>query len=266
VDIEDAVARADEVFVLLSDSVIPGCFAERIAPRLRAGSAICFASGYALAYKLITPPAGVDVLMIAPRMSGAGVRECHQSKTGFVSYVSVEVDATGRARDRLLALAHGFGALRGAAVEVTAEREALVDLLVEQTFGVYLGLAMQTAFHSGVEAGIAPEVMALELYMSGEMARTMQDFADRGFFASLTNHGLTALYGGFLRTSEVDIAAMQGMFRAAIEDIRNGGFAEKFQREQADGMPTITAIRELIKGDDPMSRAEQSVRAALAGS
>ncbi len=44
-DIDQAVAAADIVFVLLPDEVIPNCFREQIKPNLRPDAAVCFASG-----------------------------------------------------------------------------------------------------------------------------------------------------------------------------------------------------------------------------
>jgi ketol-acid reductoisomerase len=261
----DAAAQADEVFVLLPDEVIPGAFAAEVAPCVQAGAAVCFASGYVLANALVTPPPGVDVLLIAPRMSGALVRQRYLSGAGFYSCVSAEADVTGGAWPRLLALARAAGSLRRGALELPAAQEALLDLLIEQTFGVYLGLGVQLAFRVGVEAGLPPEALVLELYMSGEMAQTIEAFATDGFFGSLGHHGLTALYGGFIRTGEVDNQGMERLYRAVADDIRSGGFAARFQREMADGYPTVTAIRQLINGDNPISAAERRVRAALDG-
>src|SRR6266511_1819841 len=56
--IGEAVATAD-VYVLIPDEVIPEVFREDVAPRLRPGACVCFASGYVLAYGLVVPPGGV---------------------------------------------------------------------------------------------------------------------------------------------------------------------------------------------------------------
>jgi ketol-acid reductoisomerase len=261
----DAAAQGDLVWVLLPDEVIPDCFGRDIAPRIRDGAAVCFASGYVLAYGLVTAPPGIDVLLLAPRMSGGLVRQQYLAGEGFYSCVSAETDASGAGWKRLLALAAAVGSLRRGAIGLPAAQEALLDLLIEQTFGVYLGLGMQLAFRIGVEAGLPAEALVLELYMSGEMAKTIEAFAAEGFFGSLRGHGLTALYGGFTRTGEVDNEGMERMFRAAAGDIRSGGFARRFQHELADGYPTVKAIQEMIAGSDPMTAAERKVRAALDG-
>src|SRR6266542_3477990 len=178
--------------------------------------------------------------------------------------VSVERDATGKAKARLLGLAGAAGSLRRGALELTAAKEALLDLFVEQGFGAYLGVAMQSAFQVGTQAGLPAEAMVVELYMSGEMARTLQAFADNGFFKSVTWHGLSAAYGGFLRTTEIDMAAMQRHFGEILADIQSGGFARRFQDEQANGYPTLAAIQSITSGQDPMTKAEERVREALA--
>jgi ketol-acid reductoisomerase len=263
-DVASAVARADVVYVLISDEAIPACFAADIAPALRAESAVCFASGYCLAFDLVTPPADVDVLLLAPRMVGSAVHRAAAEDSSYIAYVNVERDASGSARPRLLALALAAGALDRGAFVVSASDEAAIDLLVEQTVGPYVGLALQLAFEIGVEGGLAPEAMVLELYQSGEMAETFRNFAERGFYRAVSEHGVTAQYGGYLRTLEVDSDAMRDQFRAVFEDIRTGGFARRLQAEGDDGYPALAVIEAITAGDDPMSRAEAAVRAALA--
>lgn len=263
VPIGDAVTRADIVFVLVADAIIPGCFSQDIAPNLRPGAALCFASGYVLAYHLIEPPGNVDMLLLAPRMPGRQVRRAYLEGSGYVSCLSAEADVTGRARSRLLALARAAGALRRGAYDMPAAKEALLDLLVEQTVGVYLGLGMQLAFRVGVDAGLPAEAMVLELYMSGEMSRTIETFGSEGFFKSVSHHGLTALYGGFARIADVDDEEMERTFRAAAEDIRSGAFAKRLQDEVAAGSPAINTIRGMLSAANPMSEAEARVRRAL---
>ena len=261
--IAGAVARGDVVYVLIPDEVMSECYVTAIEPALSPGKALCFASGYALAYDLVKPSGDVDVLMIAPRMLGEEVRRTYLEGTGFLSYVSVEHDATGSAWQRLLALAHAAGSLRRGAMCLTAESEALIDLFIEQSVGPYLGALIQTAFQVGTEAGLPPEALVLEMYMSGEMSRTFQTMADVGYFKSASWHGAVAQYGGFVRLADVELEPVQRMFRRALEDIRTGEFARKFQQEQEGGYQTVNAINELTSGNNPISDAEERVRAAL---
>jgi ketol-acid reductoisomerase len=264
-DIADAVAAAGLAYVLLPDEVMPDRFAADMLPHLRPGTALAFASGYVLAYGLIAVPDFVDVLLLAPRMLGEEVRRSYLDGTGFFGYVSVEQDASGEATCRLLALAHAAGCLRKGAMPLSARNEALLDLLIEQTVGPYLGTAIQMAFMMGVGAGLPAEAMVLEMYMSGEMSRTFQAFAEAGFMESVGWHGAVAQYGGFIRTLEVDREGMHRMFGAVLEDIRSGGFARRFQEEHAAGYPTVAAINAVKASGSLMTDAERRVRAALGG-
>ena len=245
-DIGEAVAAADIALVLLPDEEIGECFARHIGPRLRRSAAICFASGYALAFGFVAPPAGVDVLLFAPRMLGDEVRRTYLDGSGFFSYLSVERAATPRAWSRLLALAAASGSLRRGAMQLTAAQEAVLDLFIEQSVGAYLGTALQIAFQVGLGAGLPPEALVLEMYQSGEMARTFGAFAERGFFRSVGAHGMAAAFGGYLRTLELDRAAMEQHFTSIHQDIASGGFAARFQAERDQAYPVVELIRQVI--------------------
>ena len=248
------------VLVLLPDEVIPEAFAAQIAPALRPGAALVLASGYTLAYGLIAPPDGVDVVLMAPRMAGETARARFEAGQGFWAYVHVERDASGRAHGRMLGVAAGLGCLRAGALDVDARMEATIDLYIEQTVGPLLGAALLTAFEVGAAADIPPEVLVLEMYMSGELETVFRAFREEGFFRASESHGPTALYGGMLRTLELDRAPLFERFRAVLDDIRSGGFADRFQAERAAGYPTLGMARAMIHADSAMSRAEDAVR------
>jgi ketol-acid reductoisomerase len=221
---------------------------------------VCFASGYALAYGLVEAPALADVLLLAPRMLGDEVRGCYLDGTGFLSYVSVEQDASGQANERLLALALAAGSLRRGALRLSARQEATLDLLVEQGVGPYLGAAFQLAFAVGTEAGLPPEALVCELYMSGEMERVIRTMARVGFLESVRSHGLVAAYGGLWGMETIDLEGMERHFRAVLEHIDSGAFARRLQTEEAEGYPTLARLETVLDGDNPISAAERRVR------
>ena len=257
-----AAAEADVVFVLLPDEVIPEVFAQDVAPSLRPGSAIAFASGYSLAFNLVQPPDTVDVLLVAPRMAGAPARERYLSGQGFWACVNVEADRSGRARRRMLGLTEALGALRKGAIQMRAADEAALDLFVEQTVGPLLGAAIMTAFEVGRESGLPPEVLVMEMYMSGEMETVFRGFRETGFFRASDEHGPTAVFGGILRTFDLDREAMADRFRAVMQDIRSGEFARRFQDEARNGYPVLEVARGMIQGPSPITDAEERLRKA----
>lgn len=269
--IAEAVAASDIVLVLLPDEVIPEVFPADVAPNLAPGSALVFASGYNLAYDLIEPPAGVDVLLLAPRMAGENARQRYLNRQGFFAYVSVEQEGNGpagRAWKRLLGVADAAGVLRGGAFELDARREADLDLFVEQTLGAVVGVAVMSAFNLGVEAGIPPEAMVMEMYMSEEMEMVFRAFREQGFFKASDTHGPTALYGGFVRTMELMLSDLPGTFRQVLEQIQSGEFARRFQAEREAGYPTLEQAQAMTAEASPVTRpiveAEAHVREMLA--
>jgi ketol-acid reductoisomerase len=255
------VAASDEIiFLLLPDEVIPTVFASEVAPALRPGSAIAFASGYSLAYDLIHPPDTVDVLLVAPRMAGISARERYLAGEGFWACVGVEADRSGRAQQRMLALAEALGVLRVGAIEMSARVEAALDLFVEQSVGALLGMAIMMAFEVGREAGIPDEALVMEMYMSGEMEVVFRSFREAGFFRASEDHGPTAVFGGLTRTLEMDREAMMASFRTILEDIRSGGFARRFQDEARSGYPMLEVAKSMMHGPSPIAAAEERIR------
>lgn len=253
-------ATADVVYVLLPDEVIPEVFAREIAPALRPGSAVAFGSGYGLAFGLVRPPDTVDVLLVAPRMAGVAARTRYLAGEGFWACVGVEADRSGRAPSRMLGLADALGALRAGAIEMRAADEAALDLFIEQTVGPLLGTALIAAFEVGREAGLPPEALVMEMYMSGEMETVFGSFRETGLFRASEEHGPTAVFGGLVRTLEIDREAIVTRFRAVLDDIRTGAFARRFQEEAGNGYPVLGMAREMMHGPSPITEAEDRLR------
>lgn len=130
--IEEACSKATIVMCLLSDAAVIEQWPV-ISKNLKAGDALYFSHGFAIAWADRTgvePPKDVDVIMVAPKGSGASVRSMYLEGRGINSSFAVEQDATGRALDRTLALGIGIGS--GYLFETTFRREAVSDLTGER--------------------------------------------------------------------------------------------------------------------------------------
>src|SRR4029453_5976428 len=92
----------DVIMLLIPDEVMPEVYGRDVAPGLRAGKCVSFASGYKIPFDLLTPGPELDVFLIPPRMIGPGVRDRYVEGKGFPSFVGVHQDATGRAKGRML--------------------------------------------------------------------------------------------------------------------------------------------------------------------
>ena len=259
-----AATEGDVIMMLVPDEVAPQVFEGQIAPNLADGKVLDFASGYNIAFGHISPPANVDVVLVAPRMIGAGVRDLFVARRGFPCFIAVEQDASGRARAVALALAKGIGATRMGVVEVTFAQEAELDLFTEQCFGPAFGRVLTTAVDLLLEEGYPPEAVLLELYLSGEFAYTMQKIADLGLIEQTTLHSPTSQYGSMSRGLRFSLPELRDRMREGLDEIRSGAFAREWTAEQAAGYPMLEMLRGAAR-QIPLHKIEQDVRRAVFG-
>jgi len=226
-DIASAVKAADYHLLLVPDEIMPHLFEQEIGPHLHGGGAIVVASGYNISNKLLDYPGNVDVLMIAPRMIGTGVRSTYLDGTGFPSLVAVHHDATGRAGQVMLALAKAVGTLNRGAFQSSCDEETLCDLFNEHFGYVY---SLRRAYEVLVEAGASPEAALLEFWASGEEMELARVHMTHGLFHQLALHSQTSQYGQEVtgRLGEADERAERERLRKIIERIQNGTFAKEW--------------------------------------
>ncbi|MBK8047591.1 MAG: hypothetical protein IPK16_10990 [Anaerolineales bacterium] len=72
--IRQAAEAGDILLILTTDESQPLIWAEEIAPGVKPGKTLVWASGYNVCFDLIPLPKDVDVIMVAPRMIGVDVR------------------------------------------------------------------------------------------------------------------------------------------------------------------------------------------------
>jgi ketol-acid reductoisomerase len=248
--------------LLIPDEIMPALFNTEIAPYLKPGAAVDLASGYTVAFGQLAPPPGVDLILLAPRMIGAGVRDLYIAGQGFPAFIGVEQDASGQARDLVLALAKGIGATRMGVVEVTFAQEAALDLFTEQCFGPAFGAVLTSSINLLLDEGYPPEAVLLELYMSGEFAYTLGKIAQMGLIEQATLHSGTSQYGSMSRGIRFQLPELRARLREGLENIQSGAFAREWAEEQAEGAPTLEILKEQARAM-PLHAMEQELRAAL---
>lgn len=262
--IAEAAKRADIVFLLLPDEVAPEIYEKDIAPNLHPGAALNFASGYNITYGFIKPAADLDVIMVAPRMIGRGVRETYENGTGFPTFVVVNQDATGHAREIAVGLAKALGSTKTGAIEVTFNDETYLDLMSEQAIWPLIMNVLVTAFDFFQEKGLPAEAILTEMYMSKEPMVMMEKMADMGLFKQLPLHSRTSQYGQMSRFKMVDNSAMRAFIEEQYNHIVNGDFAREWEEVKAGGMKEFDQLwAETEKL--PISVVEAEVRKNLSG-
>ncbi len=131
-EVEEAAKKGTIVQFLLSDAGQISLW-PTLKPQITKGKALYFSHGFGITFKEqtgIIPPADVDVILAAPKGSGTSVRRLFLQGKGINSSYAVYQDATGRARERAIALGIGIGS--GYLFETDFKREVYSDLTGER--------------------------------------------------------------------------------------------------------------------------------------
>lgn len=262
VDAAAAVDRSDVVILGLPDEDIGRVYDEEIATRLRDGQALGFVHGFAVRFGLVKAPAGVDVIMVAPKGPGTLVRSVYERGGGLSCIVAVEQDASGHARDRALAWGLGVGGGRGGMMQATFAQECESDLFGEQA--VLCGGVqelMKIAFELLVEAGVPDELAYFECIHEVKQVVDLQ-YTDglAGMRRRISN---TAEYGGLTRGPRIVDDSVRARMRDVLGEVRDGTFAREWIAECTAGKKQLAAM-EAAEAAHPSEPAGRAVRALAA--
>ncbi|MBN8807617.1 MAG: ketol-acid reductoisomerase [Sphingomonas sp.] len=237
-----AAAWADLVMMMAPDEHQAAIWHADVAPHLRPGSALAFAHGLAIHFKLIVPPPGIDVVMIAPKGQGHGVRAEFVKGGGMPCLIAVEQDATGRALPLAVSYAAAIGGGRSAILETSFREECETDLFSEQAV-LCGGLThlITAGFETLTEAGYAPELAYFECLH--EMKLIVDLLYARGIAEMRTKISNTAEYGDITAGPRIITPEVRAEMKRILADIQSGDFTRKFVAESAAGYPELTAAR-----------------------
>lgn len=257
--VADAAKLADFIMVLLPDEVQRAVYTESIEPGLAEGNVLAFAHGFNINFAQIVPPAGVDVVMVAPKGPGHLVRRTYEQGQGVPALFAIYQDASGQARDRAMAYAKGIGGTRAGILETTFREETETDLFGEQVV-LCGGLSelIKSGFETLVEAGYQPELayfeclhevkLIVDLIVEGGLA-TMRD--------SISN---TAEYGDYTRGPRIITDETRAEMRKILKEIQTGQFAREFVLENMSGKAGFNAVRRR-EAEHPIEEVGKDLRA-----
>ena len=258
----EATAWADVIVILAPDQHQRGLYAEDIAPNLTDGKALVFGHGFNIRFGYIKPPAGVDVMLVAPKGPGHTVRREYVAGRGVPVIVAVEQDATGSAWDLAWSYSKGLGGLRAGGIVTTFTEETETDLFGEQA--VLCGgtsQLIQYGFEVLTEAGYQPEIAYFEVLH--ELKLIVDLIHEGGIAKQRWSVSDTAEYGDYVSGPRVITPDVKKNMEAVLADIQSGAFAERFIGDQDAGAPEFTALRE--KGEShPIEATGQKLRALFA--
>jgi ketol-acid reductoisomerase len=258
----EACAEADLIMVLAPDQVQRHLYKDDIEPNLKDGDALFFGHGFNIRFGYITPPANVDVCMVAPKGPGHLVRRQFQEGRGVPCLVAVEQDPSGNGLALGLSYAKGIGGTRPGTLKTTFTEETETDLFGEQAVlcGGVSALVL-AGFETLTEAGYQPEAayfeclhelkLIVDLMYEGGLAKMRWSISD------------TAEYGDYTRGPRVVTAETKAEMKRILGEIQDGTFAREFIAEDDAGRPQFTKYREEAAAQ-PIEEVGERLRGLMA--
>jgi ketol-acid reductoisomerase len=240
--VADAASEADVIMLLAPDTAQPAIYRDAVAQALAPGKMLMFAHGFNIRYDTITPPATVDVAMVAPKSPGHRVRELFIEGEGTPALLAVHQDATGQARALALSYAKALGCTRAGVLETTFAEETETDLFGEQTVlcgGV--SALVKAGFETLVEAGYQPEVAYFECLHE---LKLIVDLMYRGGLNYMRySVSDTAEHGDYTGGPRIVTEQTRQAMRQILHEIQDGTYAKTWIAENDHGRPQFSETR-----------------------
>jgi ketol-acid reductoisomerase len=261
VPVVEAASRGNLVMVLVPDERHREVWEGELSDGVAEGDMVLFGHGFSIHYGEVTPPAGVDVGMVAPKGPGHLVRRQFTEGSGVPGLIAVAQDASGSARALALAYAKGIGCTRGGVIETTFKDETETDLFGEQA--VLCGGAselVQAGFETLVQAGYDPEMAYFEcLHELKLIVDLMHEKGLAGMRYSISN---TAEYGDYTRGKRVITDETRASMRKILAEIQSGDFAREWIAENRAGQENFKRMR-AEQADTQVERVGEELRSHM---
>jgi ketol-acid reductoisomerase len=259
-EIEEALEKGTVIQYLLSDAAQIKVW-DTVKKHLSPGKTLYFSHGFGITYKDktgIIPPADVDVVLIAPKGSGTSLRRMFLEGRGLNSSYAIYQDATGHAKDKVMALGIGVGS--GYLFETTFDREVTSDLTGER--GTLMG-AIQGLFRAQYE------VLRENGHSPSEAFNETVEEATQSLYPLIAEKGMDWMYAncsttaqrGALDWMDPFYEATKPVFQKLYQSVKDGIEAEKSidSNSQADYREKLEVELKALE-DSEMWRAGAQVR------
>lgn len=226
--IEEALEKGTIICYLLSDAAQIQLW-PTVKKHLTQGKMLYFSHGFGVTYSEktgIIPPADVDVALVAPKGSGTSLRTLFVAGKGLNSSFAVHQDATGTARDRIIALGIGVGS--GYLFETTFYKEVTSDLTGER--GTLMG-AIQGLFQAQYE------VLRANGHSPSEAFNETVEEATQSLYPLIADNGMDWMYANCSTTAQRGALDWKGKFYAATKPV-----FEQLYKSVTDGIEAQNSI------------------------
>jgi ketol-acid reductoisomerase len=241
-----AAQHADLLIMVLPDELQAIIYRKDIEPNLKAGKTLGFCHGFNINFKAIVPPAGVDVVMIAPKGPGHTVRSCYEEGSGVPCLIAIEKNETGKAFETALAWGIGIGGGRAGIIQTTFKEETETDLFGEQVVlcGGLTAL-VKAGFETLTEAGYQPEIAYFEVLH--ELLLIIKLMSEGGISYMRYSISNTAEYGDLTRGPRLVTEQTKAEMKKILTEIQDGSFAKEWLAECKNGKPNFNKLYEADK-------------------
>ena len=259
-EIEEACEKGTVIQYLLSDAAQIKLW-DTVKKHLTAGKTLYFSHGFGVTYNDktgIVPPADVDVVLIAPKGSGTSLRRMFLEGRGLNSSYAIYQDATGHAKDKVVALGIGVGS--GYLFETTFDREVTSDLTGER--GSLMG-AIQGLFRAQYE------VLRENGHTPSEAFNETVEEATQSLYPLIAEKGMDWMYAncsttaqrGALDWMDPFYEATKPVFQKLYQSVKDGVEAQKSidSNSQADYREKLEVELKKLE-DSEMWQAGAAVR------
>src|SRR6202041_1097960 len=257
----EAAKWADVVMVLAPDELQAALYNSDLKPNMREGTAIAFAHGLSIHFRLIEPRPDMDVFMIAPKGPGHTVRSEYQRGGGVPCLVAVEQNPSGNALEIALSYASAIGGGRAGVIETSFREECETDLFGEQSVlcGGLTSLIV-AGYETLVEAGYAPEMAYFECLHE---VKLIVDLIYEGGIANMRySISNTAEYGEYVTGPRIITAETKAEMKRVLADIQSGRFARDWMLENKVNQSSFKATRRRMS-EHPIEQIGEKLRAMM---
>ena len=208
--IEEAAEKGTIIQYLLSDAAQIELW-PTIKPYLTPGKALYFSHGFAITYKdrtNIIPSDDIDVILAAPKGSGTSLRRLFLAGKGLNSSFAIHQDATGRARERVVAMGIGIGS--GYLFETNFKKEVFSDLTGER--GTLMG-AIAGIFEAQYD------VLRTNGHSPSEAFNETVEELTQSLMPLVAENGMDWMFANCSTTAQRGALDWKGKFRKAVEPV-----------------------------------------------
>lgn len=182
-----------------------------IKKHLTTGKALYFSHGFSITYQdqtKVVPTKDIDVILVAPKGSGRSVRANFLAGSGINSSFAIYQNATGKARERVLAMGIAVGS--GFLFETTFKNEVYSDLTGER--GVLMG-----ALAGVMEAQY--DVLRKKGHSPSEAFNETVEELTQSLIRLVAENGMDWMYRNCSTTAQRGALDWKGKFRKAVEPV-----------------------------------------------